>query len=131
MAERITWLGFVSGHDKANVLAAGDVYVQPSFSESFGMAAVEAVSAGLPCVLGENVAIAEELVAAGFAVAVPTTAEAVANGLKRAKLLEAKKSDYAASAKAFVSSEFSKESVGAELLTLYRKALTCVSRYRE
>ncbi|MDT8346091.1 MAG: glycosyltransferase, partial [Thermohalobaculum sp.] len=51
VAGRIVWAGFVTGADKADALAAGDLFVLPSFSENFGIAAVEALFAGLPCVL--------------------------------------------------------------------------------
>jgi glycosyltransferase involved in cell wall biosynthesis len=128
VAERVSWLGYVSNEDKADVLAAADIYVQPSLSESFGMAAVEAVSVGLPCVLGENVAIAEDLVAAGFAFAVPPTAEAIVGGIRKATLNMREQSDYAARARAFVTSSFGAVSVGADLLSLYELASASVSK---
>lgn len=131
VAERITWLGFVAGQAKADVFAAGDVYVQPSLSESFGIAAIEAVSAGLPCVLGENVAVAEELTEPGLAIAVPPTSKAIADGIRMALLFARQTPDYAARARAFVTSNFASGSVDAELVKLYQNALACSSRQWE
>ncbi len=37
-------------HDIPNILAASDIYVQPSRSEGLGLALIEALAAGLPCV---------------------------------------------------------------------------------
>jgi glycosyltransferase involved in cell wall biosynthesis len=120
VAGRISWLGFVRGQEKSDVLAAGDVYVQPSLSESFGIAAVEAVSAGLPCVLGENVAIAEDLVEAGFAVAVPPTGEGVAAGFEKALALS-QTAAIGQRARSFVATEFNSGTIGTALLDLYRQ----------
>lgn len=135
VAGRISWLGFVSGQDKSDVLAAGDVYVQPSLSESFGLAAVEAVSAGLPCVLGENVAIAEDLVAAGFAVAVAPTGAGVAEGLRAGASLRVRTVAFAQSARNFVASEFNSCAIGTGLLDLYaeirRRLPSPASRFTE
>jgi glycosyltransferase involved in cell wall biosynthesis len=122
VADRITWLGFVLGKDKVDLLAAGDIYVQPSLSESFGMAAVEAVSAGLPCVLGESVSIAEDLVPVGFAVSVPPTAEAVANAINSVGRLRDGKPDYAVIARDFVTSTFGWNTIGPDILQMYAQA---------
>jgi glycosyltransferase involved in cell wall biosynthesis len=123
VATKISWLGFVFGQEKADVLAAGDVYVQPSLSESFGMAAVEAVSAGLPCVLSDNVAISEELVNAGFALNVQPTAESLAIGLKRACFLSKRTPEYTDQAREFVVQNFSEEVISADIRNLYERAL--------
>lgn len=123
VAQRITWLGFIAGQEKANVLAAGDVYVQPSLSESFGMAAVEAVSAGLPCVLGEEVAIAEDLVTAGFAITTPYTVEGVAHGMQTCFANQRDDGEYSRRARAFVATSFAPASVSAALREFYGMAL--------
>lgn len=52
-------------------LALATLFVLPSASENFGLAVVEALSAGVPAVLSPGVAIAAELAAAGAAVVVP------------------------------------------------------------
>ena len=54
VSDQVHWLGQVGGQVKADLLAAADVFVLPSFSENFGLAAVEALAAGLPCVLGRG-----------------------------------------------------------------------------
>ncbi len=46
--ERIRWLGFVT--DVRGVLSAADIFVMPSRWEGFGLAAAEAMAAGLPVV---------------------------------------------------------------------------------
>lgn len=48
IASAVEWKGFVE--DKDAFLASLDVYVQPSHSESFGLAVIEAMAAGVPVV---------------------------------------------------------------------------------
>ncbi|SFU46872.1 Glycosyltransferase involved in cell wall bisynthesis [Methylobacterium sp. 174MFSha1.1] len=70
LGDRIVWLGHVEGARKAALLAAADLFVLPSFSENFGIAAAEALAAGLPCLLGHGVALAGEVAQAGAGLAV-------------------------------------------------------------
>ncbi len=79
--DRVDWLGYVEGAAKQAVMRAADLFVLPSFSENFGIAAVEALAAGLPCVLGQGVAIAEDVAAAQAGVAVAPKADAIAEGI--------------------------------------------------
>lgn len=65
LGDRVVWLGHVEGARKAALLAAADLFVLPSFSENFGIAAAEALAAGLPCLLGHGVALAGEVAEAG------------------------------------------------------------------
>ncbi len=127
---RICWAGFVNGDERADVLAAGDVYLQASLSESFGVAAVEAVSAGLPCVLSENAALANDLAEAGFAVSVsPFDAEAMAAALARAAKLKAADPRYAQRARRFVETSFSPARTSDALVAAYSSV--CLSGQRE
>jgi alpha-1,6-mannosyltransferase len=48
-SERITWLPFESDRDRvADCMAAVDLYVAPSSTETFGLSALEALSSGTP-----------------------------------------------------------------------------------
>ena len=53
--------GFLSGQEKLAAFAAASVFTLPSYSENFGIAAVEALAAGLPCVISDQVGIATEV----------------------------------------------------------------------
>ena len=110
--DAIIWLGRIEGERKAAALAAADLFVLPSFSENFGIAVVEALFAGLPCVLGKGVAIAEEVQAAGAGLAVEPTPEAIAAGI--AQLLDAPKdrNQMAERAEAFATREYSASTMG-------------------
>jgi glycosyltransferase involved in cell wall biosynthesis len=118
--ELITWIGRVDGPEKSAVLAAADLFVLPSFSENFGIAAIEALAAGLPCVLGHGVAVAAEVESSGAGVAVAPTPEAIADGIKYL-LQEDIRQLAAAQARFLVNDKYSSNQMGAGLLRLYRE----------
>jgi glycosyltransferase involved in cell wall biosynthesis len=82
ISEAVVWAGDVQGELKQSAFSCGDVFVLPSFSENFGIAAVEALFAGLPCVLSQGVAIAAEVACAKAGAAVEPTPAAVADGIR-------------------------------------------------
>lgn len=122
VSDRVTWLGFVSGELKANALAAGDIFLQPSVSESFGLAAVEAVSAGLPCVLGENVGVADDLADAGFAVRVSSTGRSVAEGMSQALEMCILDRNFRSRARSFVAANYSLRRASLAMKEIYLQA---------
>lgn len=65
VAEDVVWTGFLGGEAKRSALAAADLFVLPSYAENFGIAVVEALAAGLPLVLSDQVGVAGEIGAAG------------------------------------------------------------------
>ncbi len=73
----------VQGDVKASVLARHDAFLQTSRSEGHSLAALEALGAGLPCLLTRSGHMADEVAAAGAGWAVETTAEGIASGLCR------------------------------------------------
>ena len=66
--DSIAFLGFVHGEAKHDLLRTSHLFVLPSHHENFGVAAVEAAAAGLPCVLSERVDAGEFLESEGVAV---------------------------------------------------------------
>jgi len=120
--DRILWTGFVEGETKADALAAADLFVLPSFSENFGVAPVEALLAGVPCVLGEGVAIADDVEAAGAGRAVAPTADAVASAVREmlgADLAGA----YRQAARRLARERYAPDVMGQKLVALYERIL--------
>ena len=77
---RVVLAGPLYGEEKLSALAAADLFVLPSLSESYGNAAAEAVAAGVPVLLTKTCGIAPQIDGrAGLAV--PVGASTLAAGL--------------------------------------------------
>ncbi len=57
----VVWAGFLDESTKRAAFAAADVFVLPSYSENFGIAAVEAMANGLPVIVSDRVGIHHEV----------------------------------------------------------------------
>jgi glycosyltransferase involved in cell wall biosynthesis len=123
IAEAVEWPGHVSGETKARALRNADIFVLPSFSENFGIAAAEALACGLPVVLGEGVAIAGEVAQAGAGLAVKPTPEGIADGLRRIIGDDTGRQAMALRARALAQRQYSAQAMGARLKQLYSDIL--------
>ncbi len=61
LARRMHFTGFLGGEERERAFAAADVYVMPSVSEPFGIAALEAMARGVPTVISRQSGAAEVL----------------------------------------------------------------------
>lgn len=118
---RIVWLGHVEGARKAAALAAADLFVLPSFSENFGISAVEALAAGLPCLLGRGVAVAGEVAGAGAGVAVAPDAASLRAAIETLIGAPATRAAMGRRARALASERYSPGAMTRRLIDLYEE----------
>jgi glycosyltransferase involved in cell wall biosynthesis len=119
LEQNVIWAGHLEGESKEAAFAAADVFALPSFSENFGIAAAEALAAGLPCVLGKGVAIADDVVQANAGIAVNPAAKEIADALGRIIASQAIRADMASNATRLASERFSSHAMGTRLKQLY------------
>jgi len=81
LKDSVRLIGPLYGEDKLAALAATDLFVLPSVSESFGNAAAEAVAAGVPVLLTETCGIAP-MIHRRAGLAVPLGIASIASGLR-------------------------------------------------
>jgi glycosyltransferase involved in cell wall biosynthesis len=83
IADNILWVGFLRGDDKRAAFADADGFVLPSWSENFGIAVVEAMAAGCPVVVTDQVAIHGDISQAGAGYVTTCDPAAIAAALGR------------------------------------------------
>jgi glycosyltransferase involved in cell wall biosynthesis len=123
LRDDVLWPGFLGGIDKLSAFAAATVYVLPSHSENFGIALVEALAAGLPCVTTTGVAASEELAEHGAGIVVAAESSAIARALVQLLHDEARRLSVATNAQRFARERFSMLAMGTGLKRLYSELL--------
>ena len=83
IAGRVSAIGMLAGEDKKMALAAAELFVLPSYSENFGLAVLEAMAAGLPVLISDQVNLWREISDASAGIVVACRADAVEAGLAR------------------------------------------------
>ncbi len=123
MADDITWTGFLGGADKLSAFAAASVFVLPSYSENFGIALVEALAAGLPCVTTDGVAVSEDIRESGAGLVVEAESKPFCEAMNRLLEDAALRTRFGANARKLATERFSVEAMGATLKKLYEDIL--------
>jgi glycosyltransferase involved in cell wall biosynthesis len=77
----VSFTGMLIGRDRMAALAGADVWALPSAAENFGIAAVEAMAAGVPAIVSSAMDIAPEVTEAGAGLVCESTPEAVAESV--------------------------------------------------
>jgi glycosyltransferase involved in cell wall biosynthesis len=127
IGRRVRFTGPLAGPEKLEALAAADVWCLSSEFENFGLAAVEALAAGLPAVISDGVQIANEISAAGAALVVPSTSHAFGASIRRLLGDAQLRRELADRGRAFAHG-FDWTSIAPRLASMYRTALAGPSR---
>ena len=128
IAEDIIWTGFLSGSEKVAAFSTATVYVLPSHSENFGIAAAEAMASGVPTILSDQVAIAQEAAAAEAAVVVRPESTGIARAIKELLENSSRRDELGRNGKVFAERSFSPQRVSEQLVSEYRKILNRTKR---
>ena len=121
LEDRVRWLGFVTGEERVQALRGCDVFVLPSYNENFGIAVVEALHAGRPVLISNEVYIHEVLSRRGCAEVCEPTGAGVLAALRRLVSDRAHRERLARQAEATALAEFAPDVVRDQLRELYRQ----------
>jgi glycosyltransferase involved in cell wall biosynthesis len=124
IGDRVVWLGQIVGSAKPSVFACADVYVLPSYSENFGIAAVEAMLAGVPCVLTPGVAIAREAASAGAAVLSEPGPDALSLAIRNLLIDDIERRAIGERGRRFAIEAYSTKAMARRLVALYEDILS-------
>jgi glycosyltransferase involved in cell wall biosynthesis len=119
----VFWPGFLSGDEKLAALEAANLFVLPSHSENFGVAAVEALAAGLPVVLSEAVGIAPDVARAGAGMVVPLDSSELSKAMIHVLDDTPARAAMSARARLLATERFSVNAAARDLIQLYRAIL--------
>lgn len=112
-------VGFVTGDRKRQLLAESDLFLLPSYYENFGIAAAEAMAAGIPVMISRGVHIWPEVAAAEAGWVCDCTVESVTETLRLALSDRSEARRRAANAAAYARENYAWPTIAAHLLDLY------------
>lgn len=119
----ISWPGFVEGPTKWSMLAAVNLFVLPSYSENFGVAAAEAMACGVPVLLTDQVGLSSQVRDAGAGLVTPCDVDSLGAAMLRLSLDSALGADLAARASTLHDTCYSTTAVCRRIAALYDEIL--------
>jgi glycosyltransferase involved in cell wall biosynthesis len=123
LTPHVEFTGFVEGERKAELFRRSHVFVLPSYQENFGIAVAEALAYGLPVVISDQVALAQEVREAGAGRVVPVdNATSLAEALRGYADPEARQCA-ARNARSLAAQRFDHDALAAALFRLYAGVL--------
>lgn len=109
--DHVQFTGMLAGQDRVAALQDADLFVLPSQQENFGIAVVEALAAGTPVVVSDQVNIYRGIVAAGVGGATTLEVDRVAAEIRRWMTDDDLRRGASVKARAFVESTYDIERV--------------------
>lgn len=119
LANDVLWTGHLDGAIKAGAFAKARVFVLPSHSENFGIAAAEAMAGGLPVVISAEVGLSSDVRVARAGTVAERTADAIALALEEILDHPEQASAMGEAGKRMVEMKYSPAAIGRELRVLY------------
>jgi glycosyltransferase involved in cell wall biosynthesis len=122
ISPQLHWHGFVAGARKAALFSSADWFVLPSAAENFGIAAAEALAAGVPVLLTPGVALADQVLQADAGVVAQPSVPALCDALER-HCLESPSELQRARARQLAMEHYSWNTIAGELALRYSSIL--------
>jgi glycosyltransferase involved in cell wall biosynthesis len=125
---RVTFTGMLAGRVKLAALSDAFMFVLPSYSENFGIAAVEALACGLPVAITDKVNTWRDVQSAGAGLVGPPTVDSVAEQIGRLAGDPAAVFAMGARGRSLVANKYAWPRIARSLEALYRSAAVNKSR---
>jgi glycosyltransferase involved in cell wall biosynthesis len=123
LAKCSTLAGFVSGQTKDALLQGADLFVLPSYYENFGIAVAEAMAAGTPVVISDQVHIWEEVDQAEAGWISSCVIESLTHSLKVALQDATERQRRGRNAQTYALKHYSWEAIAQQMIQAYRQIL--------
>lgn len=118
-----TVTGFVTGALKAQILQAADIFVLPSYYENFGIAVAEAMVAGKPVVISDQVHIWQDIQSSESGWVTPCDQTALTESLAEALTYPEKCRQRGKNARQCAKENYSWDAIATRMLTTYHQLL--------
>jgi glycosyltransferase involved in cell wall biosynthesis len=125
LGDAVTFTGLLDAEGRRRALARAALLAAPSHQENFGMSVAEAMAAGLPVVVSDQVNLCSEVRRAGAGEVVPLDVEALAAALLRVLRSPRLRAEMGAAGRRLVIEQFSASAVGRALRDAYSSVLAC------
>ncbi len=119
----VFWAGHLDDTEKRGAFQAADLFVLPSQAENFGIAAVEALAAGVPVVLSDQVGVHDAVTRAGAGLVVSREVGLLRAAIDRLLGDDALRAQQARNARTLARTHFSQDAMTQRLLALYQSLL--------
>lgn len=119
VGEQTLWAGFLAGDAKMEAFRAAALFALPSYSENFGLALVEAMASGLPCVVSDQVGVAPDVEEFQAGSVVACEAQPLASALNQLLADTDLRRRCGENALRLANARFSMEAMTGSLVTLY------------
>ena len=112
-------VGFVEGNDKQLLLQGSDLFILPSYSENFGIAALEAMASAMPVIISNEVALSTEVKKYNLGWVTDLNEEELRKSIEQALTSSQRYKEIGAAAKDFANKNFNWSTQANKLKKLY------------
>jgi glycosyltransferase involved in cell wall biosynthesis len=123
IAPDIIWAGFLDERQKQAALADAELFVLPSYSENFGIAVAEALAAGLPVIVSDQIGIHRDVLTADAGLVVSCDVAAVGDAILMLLENPAFSRLMGQRGAALAREKYSSEAVTRQLIGLYKQVV--------
>jgi glycosyltransferase involved in cell wall biosynthesis len=120
---RVVFTGMIAGEQKLAALVDADLLAMPSYHENFGLAVIEALAAGTPVIVSDQVNLHPQIAAGGVGAVVPMDVVALAQTLDRWLEEEKVRQSAAGAARAFARERFDWNEIARRWVGHYRAVM--------
>jgi glycosyltransferase involved in cell wall biosynthesis len=119
----VVWAGFLNEEQKQAALSDAELFILPSYSENFGIAAAEAMASGLPVIVSNQTGLHREISNAEAGLVVPCDASAVGEAMLTLLQNPALRRSMGQRGAVLAREKYSTEAVTRQLIGLYNQVV--------
>lgn len=120
---KVLFTGLVGGKDKIELFTDADIFCLPSFQENFAIAVAEAMAAGLPVVVSDQVNIHSEISQAKAGIVTRCDAGEVAVAILKILNNDSLRAEMGRNARKLVFEKFTWDKIAEEMIVHYQKII--------